>query len=311
MTQPLQNLIEADVKVPAAVKKENVHAYVRNFLSVTKNTGRLMLFAGDQKIEHLNDDFYGEGISEDDADPEHLFKIASQATIGCFATQLGLISRYGRDYPQIPYIVKLNGKSHLVKTSQRDPVSSEWVTVDDVLRFKETSGLNIVGIGYTVYPGSEFEPQMLHEAAQAVFQAQQNGLLSIVWSYLRGKAVPDEKDPAIVAGGAGIGALLGADFVKVNPPKKEGFDSAALLQQASKAAGRTGVVCAGGGSDAPEKFFKKIYDQIHIGGTRGNATGRNIHQKSLQEAVRMCNAISAITFENKSPEEATLIYKGN
>jgi fructose-bisphosphate aldolase/6-deoxy-5-ketofructose 1-phosphate synthase len=307
--QELNHMTEADVHVPAAVPKDKIAAYTKNFLEVTKGTGRLMLFAGDQKIEHLNDDFYGDGISPDDADPEHLFRIAATGTIGCFATQLGMISRYGRDYAKIPYVVKINGKSHLVKSTQKDPKSTEWVSVSDVMKFKEASGLNIVGIGYTVYPGSEFEGKMLHEAAQAVFEAQQNGLLSIIWSYARGKAVPDEKDPAIIAGAAGIGATLGADFVKVNPPKKEGQNSAELLQQATKAAGRTGLVCAGGGSDEPEKFFQKIHDQIHIGGTRGNATGRNIHQHSLKEAIGMCNAISAITFENKTVAEALEVFK--
>jgi fructose-bisphosphate aldolase/6-deoxy-5-ketofructose 1-phosphate synthase len=75
---------------------------------MTKGSGRLMLFAGDQKVEHLNNDFYGEGIHPDDADPEHLFRIAAEAKIGVFATQLGLIARYGMDYPHVPYLVKLN-----------------------------------------------------------------------------------------------------------------------------------------------------------------------------------------------------------
>ena len=38
-------------------------------------SGWLTLFAGDQKIDHLNNYFYGEGIHEDDNEPEHLFKI--------------------------------------------------------------------------------------------------------------------------------------------------------------------------------------------------------------------------------------------
>ena len=33
------------------------------------------LFACDQKIEHLNDDFYGEGIPLSSNDPAHLFEI--------------------------------------------------------------------------------------------------------------------------------------------------------------------------------------------------------------------------------------------
>ena len=43
----------------------------------------------------------------------------------------------------------------------------------------------------------------------------------------------------------------------------------------------------------------------------GNATGRNIHQKDLDEAARMCDAISAITLDDASVEEALRIYKGN
>jgi fructose-bisphosphate aldolase/6-deoxy-5-ketofructose 1-phosphate synthase len=308
--ETLMKLTEANVKVPGSVLPENRDTYIKNFLTATHNTGRLMLFAGDQKIEHLNKDFYGEGIAEDDGDPEHLFKIASQATIGAFATQLGLISRYGQDYKNVPYIVKLNSKTNVVKTDQKDPLSVAMTNVSDVVAFKKSSGLNIVGIGYTVYAGSEFESVMLTEAAQSVFHAHQNGLLSVIWVYPRGKAVKDEKDPNLIAGAAGLVACLGADFAKVNAPKAEGKNSAELLRLATKAAGRTGVVCAGGGSDAPEIFLKKLYEQIHIGGTRGNATGRNIHQKSLAEAIRMCNAISAITFEDQTSEQAVKIYRG-
>ncbi len=308
--ETLKKLSEKDVKVPGAVLSENHRTYIKNFLTATKHTGRLMLFAGDQKIEHLNKDFYSEGIAEDDHTPDHFFNIASKATIGCFATQLGLISRYGMDYPEVPYVVKLNSKTDMVKTDQRDPLSAAMVNVGDVIAFKKSSGLNVVGIGYTIYMGSEFESVMITEAAQAIFQAHQHGLISIIWCYPRGKAVKDEKDPNVVAGAAGLAASLGADFVKVNPPKQEGKNSAELLQQATEAAGRTGVICAGGGSDDPETFLKKVYEQIHTGGTRGNATGRNIHQKPLAEAIQMCNAISVITFEDKTVEEAMNIYNG-
>jgi len=56
--------------------------------------------------------------------------------------------------------------------------------------------------------------------------------------------------------------------------------------------------------------LKKLYEQIHISGAMGNATGRNIHQRPLDEAIRMCNAVYAITVEDASVEEALKIYKG-
>lgn len=299
-----------NVTVPLDVPKAMRETYVKNYMEITKGSGKLMLFAGDQKVEHLNDDFFGAGVPEDDADPEHLFRIAAKSKIGVFATQLGLIARYGMDYRDIPYLVKVNSKTHLVETSQADPFSNLWYDVDQVAEFKENSGLNILGVGYTIYLGSEFEAEMLVQAAQVVYDAHQHGMMSVLWIYPRGTAVKDEKDPHLIAGATGVGACLGSDFVKVNYPKKEGAKSAEIFKEAVKAAGRTKVVCAGGSSDEAEAFLKKLHDQIHISGAQGNATGRNIHQKSLDEAVRMCNAVYAITVENSSVEDALKIYKG-
>ena len=299
-----------DVIVPLDVPKAMRETYVKNYMEMTRGTGRLMLFAGDQKVEHLNDDFYGEGVPEDDADPEHLFRIASGAKIGIFATQLGLMARYGMDYKDVPYLVKVNSKTHLVQTSQADPFSNLWYDIDQVIEFKENSGLNILGVGYTIYLGSEFEAEMLVQAAQVIYDAHQHGLLTVLWIYPRGEAVKDEKDPHLISGATGVGACLGTDFVKVNYPKQEGAKSAEIFKEAIKAAGRTRVVCAGGTSDEGEAFLKKLYDQIHISGAQGNATGRNIHQKPLDEAIRMCNAVYAITVEDSSVEDALKIYKG-
>ena len=46
------------VRVPADVMPESRDEYIENFMKATRGTGRLMLFACDQKIEHLNKDFY-------------------------------------------------------------------------------------------------------------------------------------------------------------------------------------------------------------------------------------------------------------
>jgi len=298
------------IRVPLDVPLEAEATYIRNYQLITRETDRLMLFAGDQKVEHLNDDFYGENVHIDDADPEHLFKIASKAKIGVFATQLGLISLYGRDYPDVPYLVKLNSKTHLIKTAQMDPVSRQWIDVEQVVQFKEQSGLKIVGVGYTIYLGSEYESQMLQEAAQIIYKAHQNGLITVLWIYPRGKAVKDERDPHLIAGATGVGACLGSDFVKVNYPEQKGKKSEEIFKEAVAAAGRTKVLCAGGPSVDVKLFLQRIHDQLFISGAAGNATGRNIHQKSLQDAIRMCDAISAITYKGLDVEEAMLIYEG-
>jgi fructose-bisphosphate aldolase/6-deoxy-5-ketofructose 1-phosphate synthase len=300
----------AKEKIPVIldVPSDMRQKYRKNYTKLTRGSGRLMLFAGDQKVEHLNDDFFGQGIAHEDNDPEHLFRIASRARIGVFAAQLGLIARYGADYPDVPYLVKLNSKTHLVKTSQLDPFSSLWLNIQQVDAFREESGLKILGVGYTVYLGSEHEPAMLSEAAQLVYDAHQFGYVTVLWMYPRGKAIKDEKDPHLVAGAAGVAAALGSDFAKVNYPEKPGFQSSQIFKEAVQAAGRTKVVCAGGSNRDAKSFLQQLYDQIYISGASGNATGRNIHQKPLDQAVRFCNAIYAITVEDRSVEEAWKIY---
>ncbi|HXK33082.1 MAG TPA: aldolase [Dehalococcoidia bacterium] len=301
--------------VPADVPASKQSTYEENWRTMTKGTGRLMLFAGDQKVEHLNDDFYGtlsDGtpIAADDADPEHLFRIARDGVIGCFATQFGLIARYAREYGTVPYLVKLNSKSHLIKTSQRDPRSLAWCSVDDAVSLRE-NGVNVVGVGFTVYLGSEFEAEQMREAAQACLQAHRHGMLAVVWVYPRGAAVPKEFDPHLIAGATGLAATLGADFVKVNYPKPEdGTPPAEAFKEAVAAAGRTRVITAGGSTTNERKFLTTLHDQIFISGAYGSATGRNIHQKPLPDAIRMTQAISAITYGGYDVDRAMAVYEG-
>jgi len=298
-----------DVIVPLDVPEAMRENYIRNYLAITRESGRLMLFAGDQKVEHLNHDFAGEGIHPADNNPGHLFKIAYRANIGVFATQLGLIARYGMDYPDIPYLIKLNSKTDLVKTSQSDPFNNQWIDIEQVVDFRKNSGLNIPGVGYTIYLGSEYEADMLRQAAQIVYNAHCHGLITVLWIYPRGKAVTDEKDPHLIAGATGVAACMGSDFVKVNYPEKQGYESKEIFKEAVLAAGRTMVVCAGGSSVDVKPFLQRLHDQIFVSGASGNATGRNIHQKSLEEAVKMCNAVYAITVDAKGVEEALKIYQ--
>lgn len=298
---------EDSLHIPLSVPSHKQDEYIENYTRATQNTGRLFLFAGDQKIEHLHEDFLGQGISPDSADPEHLFRIADQGRVGIFATQLGMIAQYGADYSEVNYLVKLNSKTNIIPSSQQDPKSSYIVTPDEAITFKNNSSLNIVGMGYTIYLGSAHEAMMLRQASEMIQKAHNEGMIAVLWIYPRGKAITNEKAADVICGAAGVGLCLGADFVKVNPPQPAPGDtktSANLLKDASTAAGRTKIICSGGSSKDPHIFLAELYDQIHIGGAFGNATGRNIHQKDLSSAVRMCQAIAAIVLDNKTAKEA-------
>jgi len=70
------------------------------------------------------------------------------------------------------------------------------------------------------------------------------------------------------------------------------------------------VLCAGGSSVDAKLFLERLWGQVFVSGAGGNATGRNIHQKSLKEAIQMCNSITAIVVNGADVAEALDIYKG-
>lgn len=304
------------MNIPADVPSEKKELFIENLNSITHNKDRLFLFAADQKIEHLNEDFHGDGIHKDASDPEHLFRIAQQGNIGAFATQFGLIERYGKEYPDVDYIVKLNSKTNTMKIRipgflwgfsrallrriyNVDPISSKLWSVDDVVTLKKNSGLSIRGVGYTIYLGSEFENKMLSQAAQVVHHAHQEGLVAILWIYPRGFHVSNDTNVELLAGAAGVANALGADVVKIKPPTQT--EELVIIKQA---AGNTMVITSGGKQVDKAELVNRIYEQIHEGHINGAAIGRNIFQHSLQDAIKLTQAISAIVYDNATVEQA-------
>jgi len=296
-----------EIKIPLSVPSAKKSDYVGNYKAATGGTGRLLLIAGDQKVEHLNDDFFGTGISKEDASPEHLFKIAAGTKNALFATHLGLIAQYGNDYRRIPYLVKLNGKSNIGLNEEKDS-SKCWWKVKDIVEFKKQSKLNIVGIGYTLYLGGKFEAQMLAQVAKAINQAHQNGLIAILWVYPRGKSIKEE-DIHTIAGGAGMAACLGADFVKVKYPygNKNNKLVAEKFREVVLAAGRTKVICVGGDKRTNKEMVATTKEQISLAGTSGLAIGRNLHQRSLAEALKLANDLGAVIHEQPLKKRSTFL----
>lgn len=301
----------AKVFIPYSVPKNKQSEYLQNWEAATRGTGKLFMFACDQKVEHLNDDFVGPGLKPEIADPRHYFEIAKRAHIGVMSSQLGLIARYADICPDIPFIIKVNSKTNIIKKTASDPFSNRWLPMEDIINFKKTSGLNIVGVGYTVYIGSHYESDSFGQAARIVNKAHQNGLLAVVWMYPRGHAVKKEDDIHLLAGGAGVGVCLDADFVKINYPYSEGtIETAKKFREVTTAAGRTGVIPIGGKKMSEKQFLQQIHNQINISGTKGAAVGRNIFQRPLEEAVHMADAIAAVTLYGQSVDEAYKVFQG-
>jgi fructose-bisphosphate aldolase / 6-deoxy-5-ketofructose 1-phosphate synthase len=296
------------IAIPLSVPRSKHNEFKKNMKLLTKGTGNLFLIAGDQKIEHLNNDFYGPKIAIEDSNPEHLFKIAAASEGGILATQLGLISRYGQKYSKLPYIIKINSKSNLGPNAEKNSSQPLW-SVDDILTFKRQTELKIAAIGYTIYLGGKYEAQMLTEAAQTIFKAHQAGLAAIIWMYPRGNKIKEE-DIHTIAGGAGVATCLDADFIKVKYPykRKDRKTTAQAFKEVISASGNSRIICVGGSKQPAKDLLSFLNLQLKVSGSSGLAIGRNLHQRSPQEAYNLAKAISAMILKGSSLNEAIKIY---
>ncbi|MFZ4649064.1 MAG: aldolase [Patescibacteria group bacterium] len=295
------------LQIPLTVPKNKHSDYKKNWQRATGKSGKLFLFAGDQKLEHLNDDFFGPGISPEDKNPRHLFEIAKSIKCGVFAAHLGLIARYGEDYKNINYVVKLNGRTNILDNKD-ELLSPAWHKVEDVCDFAKQSNLKITGVGYTVYLGGKYETSMIKEAAEICYKAHQNGLLAIIWLYPRSSKIKNEDLPHLIAGGAGVASSLGADFVKVKYPYKNKKD-ADKFNEVTEAAGNCGVICVGGSKMSTKQLFSALSSQAKQG-TRGVALGRNLHQRPLKEAILLTEALEGFMQGHYNEKEASDIAEG-
>lgn len=230
-------------------------------LSKITTNGRALFLAYDQGMEHGPTDFDDKSV-----DPQNILQIAVNGGFNAIIFQKGVAEKYYMGTPfaqKIPLILKLNGKTNLIKN---EPYSPQLATVEEAV------GLRAVAVGYTVYVGSEQEDKMLTEFAQIEREAHQRGIPLIGWMYPRGKATVGRDKGELVAYAARIGLELGADIVKVNYP-----DSFEAMRWVVEAAGRTKVVVSGG-AKLPGQELLEMTKIIMRAGAIGMAVGRNIWQ---------------------------------
>ena len=217
-----------------------------------------------------------------------------------------MLARYAAEFPSVPYVAKLNGKTnlgvakswwHSILEHGQDPYSSSLWTVEQALTIAHHAQISLCGIGFTVYIGSQFEDRMLSQAAQAIYHAHQHGLVAMLWVYPRGKMVSDPSNAHVVAGAAGVAQCLGADFVKIHPPQaQQDQSSEILLQEAVHAAGNTGVICAGGSFTHAPELLARIEAQLMVAHTRGCAIGRSLFQLPLDQAKELGKKINELVY---------------
>jgi len=249
---------------------------------------RSLFLAYDQGLEHGPTDFNLNNVN-----PDYVLKIAENGKYNAVILHQGVAEKYyDKHNTTVPLIVKLNGKTNLVKS---DPVSSQVCSIGRAVK------LGAEAVGYTIYPGSEFEHKMFKDFGKLVETAHTYGIPVIAWVYPRGKFVHDGLSTETIAYAARIGLELGADFVKINYNNDfEGF------KWTVKSAGKAKVLVAGGPKLSDKELLQRTYEVMKAGAS-GLAVGRNIwqHEKPLE----ITKALKKIIFENKSVNEALKILK--
>ncbi len=239
--------------------------------------GRFAFLAYDQGLEHGPEDFK---VNPEAISPRFVLELARDHDYSAVVFQQGTALATLGLHPEVPRLIKLNGKAALAKG---EPYSPLLCSVEFAVK-----ALRAVAVGYTIYPGSEHEGRMLAEFAQVVRDAHALGVPTVAWVYPRGKAVPSDTAPDVVAYAARIAYELGADIAKV-----KWTGSVESFRWVCESAADTKVVLSGGVlTDSPDAFLE-VVDGVMKAGGAGVAVGRNVWQRPRREAARISNDLIA------------------
>jgi class I fructose-bisphosphate aldolase len=266
-------------------------------------TGRLVILPVDQGFEHGPARSFAPNPPA--YDPHYLYELAIEAGLSAYAAPLGLLEQGADTFAgRVPTILKLNSANSLHAGTPDQAVTA---TVKDALR------LGCVGVGFTIYPGSDACYGMMEELREIVREAKSCGLVAVVWSYPRGGRVSKDGETAldIVAYAAHMAALMGANIIKVKPPtdridldaarpayEQAGIPRATLADRIrhvmqSAFAGKRLVVFSGGEAKDTEGLLEEIR-QIRDGGGSGSIIGRNSFRRPKPEALALLDRVIRI-----------------
>ena len=142
-------------------------------------TGYISILPVDQGIEHSA----AASFSKNPAyfDPLNLLELALAGECSAVATTLGTLGLASRKYVhKIPFIVKLNHNAFLHVPDTYDQIMFGSV--------RQAFDLGAVGVGATIYFGSDDMDRELQQVRDAFAEAHELGMFTVLWCYLRNSA---------------------------------------------------------------------------------------------------------------------------
>ncbi len=277
-------------------------------------TGYVSILPVDQGIEHTGGASFAP--NPDYFDPEHIVNLAIEGGCNGVATTFGNLAMMSRKYAhKIPFIVKINHNELMTYPNKFDQIMYGSV--------EEAWNLGAVGVGATIYFGSEESTRQIQEVAAAFERAHELGMITILWCYARnGSFKKDGTDYHVAADVTGqanhIGVTIQADIIKQKQAENNGgfkaigfakshdkmyselsSESAIDLtryQVANCYMGRAGLINSGGASGGANDLAQAIRTAVinKRAGGMGLISGRKAFQKPLNEGVDLLHAIQDV-----------------
>lgn len=276
-------------------------------------TGYLSILPVDQGIEHSA----GASFAPNPIyfDPENIVRLAVEGGCNAVASTLGVLGVVSRRYAhKIPFIVKFNHNELLTYPNKHDQRL--------FARVEQAADMGAVGVGATIYFGSDESTRQIEEVSEAFYRAHQLGMFTVLWCYLRNsefkKGNIDYHVSADLTGQANhLGVTIEADIIKQKLPENNGGFTALKFskthplvyeqltsdhpidlcryQVANCYMGKIGLINSGGASgenDLQEAIRTAIINKR--AGGMGLISGRKAFQKSMREGVKLLHAIQDI-----------------
>ena len=277
-------------------------------------TGYLSILPVDQGIEHSA----GASFAPNPIyfDPENIVRLAIEGGCNAVATTLGVLGSVARKYAhRIPFILKYNHNEFISYPNAFDQI--KFASVDQAF------DQGCVGVGATIYFGSEESKRQIQEVTETFAYAHELGMFTVLWCYLRNPAFKTkEKDYHVAADLTGqanhLGVTIQADIIKQKLPENNGGYTAVAnfgkthkkvyselssdhpidltrYQVANCYMGRSGLINSGGASgdnDIQDAVRTAVINK-RAGGT-GLISGRKAFQKPMKDGVQILNAIQDV-----------------
>ncbi len=276
-------------------------------------TGYVSILPVDQGIEHTG----GASFAPNPIyfDPENICRLALEGGCNAVASTLGVLGSVSRKYAhKIPFILKFNHNEMLAH-----PAIADQTIFGSI---EQAFEMGCVGVGATIYWGSQESRRQLQEVSMAFEKAHELGMFTVLWCYLRNSAFKkdgtDYSASADMTGQANhLGVTVGADIIKQKLPTNNGGFGAIKFgkthpkmysdlstdhpidltryQVANCYMGRMGLINSGGasgGNDLQDATATAVINK-RAGGC-GLISGRKAFQKPMKEGIQILNTIQDV-----------------